>query len=96
MRRLLLATLLAPVTALAGVLATINNDGGGKIVLTDMKCKAVENALVAYATNPKGSTLTGCWTLDENFVHILWDDDGKIRSYELHLWEVSKRRGGGA
>jgi hypothetical protein len=96
MKRLLAALLLAPGLAFSAIIATLENDGGGQIVLTDSHCDTVRDARIAYATSPRSSTLTGCWTIDEDFVHILWDDDRRIRSYEIHLWKVRttpKKRG---
>ena len=93
MKRIIAAALLAISTAHAGILATLQNDGGGQIVLTDIACSSIQGAKVAYATSPKTNTLTGCWTIDEQYVHIFWDDDQKIRSYELFLWKVNKKGG---
>lgn len=91
MKRLLAALLLAPAVAFSAIVATLENDSGGQIVLTDSQCTTLRDARIAYATSPKFSTLTGCWTVDEDFVHILWDDDKRIRSYEIYLWKVRSK-----
>jgi hypothetical protein len=65
--------------ARADTVATLKNQGGGQIVLTDIKCRTM-SGMVAYGTHPNNSTLFGCWFLDDIFVHITWSD-GDTRSY---------------
>jgi hypothetical protein len=62
------------------------NDGGGRIVLTDEKCKKHTGKL-AYATLPKAETQLGCWTSDDLNIHIQWQNS-ELRSYDYDGWNV--------
>ena len=73
-------------TAEAKIIAETYNQGGGKIVITDEKCRDKTN-LLAYAVTPSTSTLLGCWVHDENYIHIKWYDND-LRSYPMELWQM--------
>jgi hypothetical protein len=75
----------------AGTVATAVNDAGGLIVLTDEKCGRISDSFFVYSTNPKMNTISGCWKVDENFVHIFWDD-GSSRAYEFGQWDMKKTK----
>ena len=85
-KALLIALLLAPLMANAKVIMETNNKNGGKIVLTDELCRDSRYHL-AYAMSPSMSTLLGCWTADDSFVHIQWYDND-LRSYPYEGWVV--------
>lgn len=89
MKKLILILLLAT-AAHAETIATAQNDGGGIMVLTDIKCKD-SKSLVAYSTTNNNKTLLGCWFLDDNFVFIIWND-GDVRTYPFGIW-VTKIKG---
>jgi len=79
MKKLLMAVLLAlSLNASAEVVASMNNQGGGKIVLTAAKCDR-SNLYVAYTYVDSGHTLMGCWTTSGDRVLIDWNGD--IRTY---------------
>ena len=82
----LLLILVSPVSA--EILATLENEAGGKIVLTNTQVDACKNGFAAYATSPRGNTQWGCWFVDEDFVHITWLDDGNTRSYETSEFTI--------
>jgi hypothetical protein len=73
-------------TAEAKIIAETNNNGGGKMVITDEKCRDNVN-LLAYSVHPKTSTLFGCWLHDDNYIHIKWYDND-IRSYPIESWQL--------
>ena len=83
-KALLIALLLAPLMANAKVIAETINKNGGKIVLTDEQCRDNRYKL-AYAMSPGVSTLLGCWTADDSFIHVQWYD-GDLRSYPYDGW----------
>ena len=96
MKKLLLALLLAVGMAHAGTVATSTNDAGGMMVLSDVKCNGERDLFVAYSTIPSSSkTLMGCWTMDDNFIFIRWND-GDIRTYPFSMWDIKtkKKKGG--
>jgi hypothetical protein len=73
----------------ATTVATMQNEVGGMIVLTDVKCKT--QGLVAYTTNPSSSTGFGCWFADDNFVHVNWAAVG-IRSYAYESFSLPAKK----
>lgn len=85
MRKLLVALALIPTLAHAEALWETYNKGGGKIVLTDEKCRDGAH-LLAYSMMPDYPTILGCWTADNSYVHIGWYD-GTLRSYTYTGWK---------
>lgn len=85
-RRLLLVLAIACSPAMADILATMPNNNGGIMVLTDVPCKN-GNSHLAYTQSPKQSTLFGCWFADKIMVHIIWND-GDARSYSIDNWDI--------
>jgi hypothetical protein len=81
MNKLLCALLLLPLVATAKPIAETNNQGGGRIVLTNDKCND-PNFKLAYSQMNGASTLLGCWGMDNTFIHIRWYD-GDLRSYPI-------------
>ena len=84
MRKLLIALAIIPVLAQAEATFELKNQIGGKMILTDVRCTN-GTGYIAYSTMSGYSTLTGCWTADSEFVHVLWSD-GDLRSYPSRLW----------
>jgi hypothetical protein len=89
-KSLLIALLLAPLIADARIIAETYNKNGGKIVITDEVCRDARYKL-AYAMSAGISTLLGCWTSDEDFIHIQWYD-GDLRSYPYEGWVVKNQK----
>jgi hypothetical protein len=87
MKKLLLSLILAVSPVLADTVATMNNDGGGIMVLTDVPCKD-GGGYHMYSQSPNYRTLFGCWWSDSSMVHVTWYD-GEVRSYPLALWRVN-------
>lgn len=74
-----MAVLLAlSLNASAEVIAEMVNQGGGKIVLTSVKCSN-SNLFIAYSYVDTGHTIMGCWTTSGDRVMVDWSGD--IRSY---------------
>lgn len=79
------------VNAKADTIAHIDNNLGGKIVITDTKCTTGAGH-VAYSTNPKGESLLGCWVHDDSFIHILWNGNVNFNSYAYSGWVVTSKK----
>jgi hypothetical protein len=84
MNKLLIALLIVSSSANAQALFQLNNNAGGKIVLTDELCRNKSNKL-AYSTSNGMSTLLGCWTADDSHIHVQWYDSD-LRSYPYEGW----------
>ena len=84
---------IAASTAWAGTVATASNKNGGIIVLSDGKCQGDKDLFVAYSTVENSRTLMGCWTMDDNFIFIRWND-GDVRTYPFEIWDVKTKKKG--
>ena len=95
MRKLLLTLLLCPMVAYGAVVATMPNQAGGKIVLTDDQCthngKSYPSLFKAYFYTPEGTTGDGCWRLDDETVIIVWIDNNTTRRYPAVNFDIRKR-----
>lgn len=62
----------------------MNNNGGGKVVLTDRKCKDKDAPTLYQAyTYTNQVYLDGCWALVDGKVHVSWKGQGR-RVYEMN------------
>lgn len=64
---------------------TAKSESGGEIVLTDRQCPKHKALRVAYARNPDGSTIEGCWTYMDSYVHVAYYI-GEKRVYDPALF----------
>ena len=93
----LVATLLLcfSVQAGAAVVASMPNQAGGKIVLTDEDCvhngKKYDTLYKSYFYTPEGTTGDGCWRLDDETVVIVWIDQNTTRRYPVTSFTIRKR-----
>jgi len=99
MKKLITTFLLCfSVHAGAAVVATLPNQAGGKIVLTDEECKyngkVYEPLRKAYNYGSTGDTNNGCWYLDDETIVIVWkhsDGSATTRRYPAVNFDVRKR-----
>lgn len=89
MKKLLLGLVLVSTSAFCEPIASLTNQAGGKIVLTNEKCD-IAGYKLAYATHPDISTQFGCWTADSVTIHIRWSD-GEMRAYDYSNWVMLKK-----
>ena len=87
MKKLLLIAALVAAPVFADSWA-MPNQAGGEIVLTDRKCPGYKNLLSAYNYNSGGRSQSGCWTVIDNMVHVVWDDSGRRYTYPLENFYV--------
>lgn len=78
------ALLIFCLTAHSEAMFELRNQAGGKMILTDEKCRDNTHYL-AYSMMPNYQTLLGCWSADSQYVHIGWYD-GDLRSYPVGSW----------
>jgi len=97
---IILAALLATsLCAQAETIATSGNSSGGKVILTDSPSDCLSGWQRAVATNPNGSTLTGCWKVTREpfdnvtVVYTLWNGEALTkptsRQYPLDGWAIT-------
>ena len=97
MRKALLAVALAvlPLCAMANdqarVVATMPNNVGGHIKLTNGFCDATQEHFVAYTTAPNGDVAVGCWALLDNDVVIRYES-GTVKVYPANAFNVRPLR----
>jgi hypothetical protein len=83
MKKVLVALLFVPMLAQAAAIATMPNEGGGKIVLTDEVCKndgKTYNKLSrAYNYTTSGHSSEGCFYVEDETVVVIWDTSAGVR-----------------
>jgi hypothetical protein len=94
-KKLLIALALLPSLAFAEVIASMPNQAGGKIVLTDEACrhkgKNYESLRKSYFYTTEGLTGDGCWALEDETVVIVWVDSNTTRRYPVANFDIRKR-----
>lgn len=87
MKKLLLALMLVSSMAQADTFATLPNNAGGKIVLTDETCKLGEKVYEklnrAYNYGSSGYTSEGCWTTEDETIIVIWVDTNTKMRYPM-------------
>jgi hypothetical protein len=98
MRKLLAVLLFVPILAQAEAIATMPNEGGGKIVLTDDTCKhegATYSALNrAYSYSTSGHGNEGCYFVEDETVVVIWvtSSGAKRMRYPAENFTLTKKR----
>lgn len=98
MNKYLVGALLAvaSVCSQAGVIASMPNQAGGKIVLTDEACihngKNYSPLLKSYFYTPSGVTGDGCWRLEDETVVVVWIDSNTTRRYPVTSFDIRKTK----
>jgi hypothetical protein len=81
--------------AYGAVIATLPNQAGGKIVLTDEVCKyqgkTYNHLLKAYFYTNEGLTGDGCWALEDETITIVWKDNGTTRRYPAQNFDIRRK-----
>lgn len=98
MKSLLLAVLVSfSSVAFGGVVASMPNQAGGKIVLTDETCiykgKNYSPLLKAYFYVPSGTTGDGCWAIEDgsDTVTVIWHDNGDTKRYPASSFDIRRK-----
>ncbi len=97
MKKLLAVLLLTPTIALGAVVASMPNQAGGKIVLTDEACvyrgKNYTNLYKSYFYTPTGTTGDGCWAIEDgsDTVTVIWHDTGDTKRYPASNFDIRRR-----
>jgi hypothetical protein len=97
LKKLLAVFLLTPTIALGGVVASMPNQAGGKIVLTDEACvyrgKNYTNLYKSYFYTTTGATGDGCWAIEDGSetVTVIWHDTGDTKRYPAQNFDIRRR-----
>lgn len=79
----------------ADTFATLPNQAGGKIVITDERCfmygKHYEKFNRAYNYGSSGNTSEGCWTFEGETVLVVWENDDKVRRYPAENFTLAPK-----
>lgn len=96
MKKLLAVLLFVPTIALGAVVASMPNQAGGKIVLTDEPCnyagKNYPSLYKSYFYTPEGTTGDGCWRLDDETVVVVWIDSNTTRRYPAANFDIRRKK----
>jgi hypothetical protein len=100
LKYLTILALFIPTFAQAGAIATMPNEGGGKIVLTDEVCKNGGktynklNRAYNYTTSGHGSE--GCFYIEDETVVVIWDTATGVRQmrYPAENFTIINRKKG--
>jgi hypothetical protein len=99
MKKLLIALLVVSGVASAETVATLPNQAGGKIVLTDEVCKDPATGEIytalrrSYNYSSSGGTSEGCWTLEDETIVVVWINSNGSRDrsrYPLSNFTIKK------
>jgi hypothetical protein len=78
----------APAAAQSEWFARVGNESGGEIVLLTGRGTCPEKFLRAFATDPSGKIVWGCWALSSTHVHVVYET-GAERAYQAHGWTIN-------
>ena len=83
LKHIALVTFMLPTLAFADAIATMQNEGGGKIVLTDEVCKhegTTYSALSrAYSYSTSGHNSEGCFFIEDETVVVIWNTSSGVK-----------------
>lgn len=98
MKNLLIALLVVATPIQAASIASMNNQGGGKIVLTDERCRLEGGRFPtlnhAYFYTAEGITGDGCYTVQDDTVVVVWDINGsaETRRYPIRNFTLTNQK----
>jgi len=99
LKKLLGCLLFVPILAQAETIASMPNQGGGKIVLTNEACKVgsktYPNLNRAYNYTSEGYTSEGCFYVEDETVVVVWNQSNgaKQMRYPAENFTLTKRGG---
>ena len=99
LKHIALVTFMLPTMAFADAIATMPNEGGGKIVLTDEVCKhdgkTYKELSRAYNYTTAGYSSEGCFFIEDETVVVVWAlaSGAKRMRYPAENFTVIKKKG---
>lgn len=98
LKHIALVTFMLPTLAFADAIATMPNEGGGKIVLTDEVCKhdgkTYKELSRAYNYTTSGYSSEGCFFIEDETVVVIWAlaSGAKRMRYPAENFTVIKKK----
>jgi len=98
LKNLIVGSLIATaIPSYAAVIASMPNQAGGKIVLTDEACihrgKNYPNLYKSYFYANSGLSGDGCWTIEDGSetITVIWLDTGDTKRYPIVNFDIRRR-----
>jgi hypothetical protein len=98
LKHIALVTFMLPTLAFADAIATMPNEGGGKIVLTDEVCKSEGKTYSklgrAYSYTTTGHNSEGCFYVEDETVVVIWNTANGMKQmrYPVDNFALSKKK----
>lgn len=89
MKKFLLCLAALPTLAYGKGIAYMENDGGGRIIITNEVCynkertKTYDGVYRIYTYSAKGSTTEGCFMFEDETVRVFWPEHKKESRYPI-------------
>jgi hypothetical protein len=98
LKHLAVLALMIPTLVQADAIATMPNEGGGFIVLTDDVCKhegkVYKGLNRMYSYTSRGNNFEGCYGIEDDTVVAIWYTDGvNKRRYPISAFTLSPKKG---
>lgn len=98
LKHLALVTFMLPTIAFADAIATMPNEGGGFIVLTDDQCKhegkVYKGLNRLYSYTARGNNAEGCYGIEDDTVVAIWTTSGMDkRRYPISAFTLTPKKG---
>jgi hypothetical protein len=98
LKNLVVGTLFAvSSSAHSAVIASMPNQAGGKIVLTDEACvhkgRNFPNLYKSYFYTNSGLSGDGCWTIEDGSetITVIWIDTGDTKRYPIVNFDIRRK-----
>jgi hypothetical protein len=97
LKHIALVTFMLPTLAFADAIATMPNEGGGLIVLTDDQCKhegkVYKGLNRLYSYTAQGHNSEGCYGIEDDTVVAIWATSGNKMRYPISAFTLRPKRG---
>jgi hypothetical protein len=98
LKTLIVGTMISTaIPSYAAVIASMPNQAGGKIVLTDEACihrgKNYPNLYKSYFYTNSGLSGDGCWTIEDGSetITVIWLDTGDTKRYPIVNFDIRRK-----
>ena len=97
LKHIALVTFMLPTLAFADAIATMPNEGGGFIVLTNDECKhegkVYKGLNRLYSYTAQGHNAEGCYGVEDDTVVAIWSASGNKMRYPASSFTLRPKKG---